>query len=115
MLRKGASTAAHLGSASLRLTAVTIRPATEHDRPALERLAERDTSAVPPGALLLAERGGVVEAALSLDSGESIADPFERTAELVDLLRAHAKAGGDTHSPRPRRLGLMPRLVGGAA
>ena len=35
---------------------------------------------------------GEVRAALSLDDGGSIADPFHRSLELVELLRARAGA-----------------------
>jgi hypothetical protein len=72
-------------------TPVTIRQATDADRQVLARLAERDSARVPAGRLLLAEVGGEVRAALSISSGEAIADPFHPTAELVSLLRARAQ------------------------
>ena len=55
------------------------------------------------GEVLLAYAGGEVRAALSVESGRVVADPFWPSAELVELLRA---AAGD----RPRR-GLRRRLV----
>lgn len=42
-----------------------------------------------PSPRLLAERDGIVVAAISLRTGELVADPFVRTAELVELLRCH--------------------------
>ena len=39
----------------------------------------------------MAEVAGEVQAALSLDTGESVADPFRPTAALVDLLRLRAR------------------------
>ncbi|HLM31609.1 MAG TPA: hypothetical protein VK326_08125 [Solirubrobacterales bacterium] len=69
---------------------MTIREATDADRQALVRLAGRDSARVPAGRLLLAEVGGEVRAAISILSGEAIADPFRPTAELVSLLRPRA-------------------------
>jgi hypothetical protein len=45
---------------------------------------------VPPGPLLLAEIDGEPWAAIALDGGRPIADPFRPTAALVDLLRRRA-------------------------
>jgi hypothetical protein len=111
MLSKGASTAAHLGFASLRLTAVTIRLGHESDLAQLERLAERDTRPLPSGELLVAERDGAIHAALSLDTDDVVADPFKPTAELVELLRAHARREAPPRRTAGRRR-LAPRLVG---
>jgi hypothetical protein len=69
---------------------VTLRLAAAADRAALDRLAQRDCRLLPPGPHLVAERQGRIEAAVSLASGELVADPFRRTAELCELLRCHA-------------------------
>lgn len=66
--------------------AVAIRRSDGPDQPALARLAELDSAPRPIGPHLLVEEDGVVRAALPLDGGPSIADPFHRTAELVALL-----------------------------
>jgi len=66
---------------------LTIRMAVSADAEALGRLAQLDS--VPPPApvpLLVAEVGGELRAALPLDGGPAIADPFRRTAELVAIL-----------------------------
>jgi hypothetical protein len=81
--------------------AVTLRTATSADLAALERLAQLDTQALPPGPHLVAERDGRIDAALSLSSGELIADPFRRTAELCELLRSHAGALRHSGEPAP--------------
>jgi hypothetical protein len=69
---------------------VTLRLATLADGAALARLAQLDSSPLPPGPHLLGERDGCIQAAISLATGELIADPFRRTAELCELLRCHA-------------------------
>ncbi len=60
------------------------------DGAAIRRLAEVDTTSAPPAPLL----GGIVDgrlvAAHSLPTGQSIADPFRRTAEIRSLLSERA-------------------------
>jgi hypothetical protein len=73
---------------------VTIRLAGSADDRELARLAGLDSRPLPPGPHLIAERDGRIEAAISVRSGESVANPFERTLELRALLRCHA-------GPRP--------------
>jgi hypothetical protein len=71
---------------------VVIRAARGSDGPALRRLAELDSREdVPAGELLIAERDDELVAALSVDTGERIADPFRRTADVVDLLAYRAR------------------------
>jgi len=65
---------------------IVIRPAQAADEDAVRRVAQRDTRNVPEGELLIAAVGGEVRAAISLTSGEVIADPFRRTEELVRVL-----------------------------
>jgi hypothetical protein len=82
---------------------VSIRLAEARDAAALQKVAERDSSVVPRGSLLVAEVAGEVHAALSLDTGESVADPFRPTAELVELLRVRARqAPGNRRGTRGR-------------
>ncbi len=71
---------------------ISIRAATHGDGPALARLAALDSTSVPLGPVLLAEVDGRPRAALSINDDRVIGDPFARTAELVDLLRLHARA-----------------------
>ena len=99
--------------APLTTPTITIRPSYADDEQSLDRLAALDSSRVPTGPLLLAEIDGELRAALSLSDGSSIADPFVRTADVVELLRVHAAAmapwGARTRVGRQRRSG--PRLV----
>jgi hypothetical protein len=71
---------------------LTIRHARPTDLPALERLAALDSRRIPTGELFVAEAGGRLVAATSLDTGAVIADPFEHTATIVEVLRVHANA-----------------------
>jgi hypothetical protein len=74
------------------MDAVTLRLTNAADGRALQRLAELESRWFPPpGPHLVAVTEGRVDAAISLSTGEVIADPFRRTAELGDLLRLHAK------------------------
>jgi hypothetical protein len=66
---------------------VVIRAATGSDAPALWRLAALDSSRVPAGDVLVAETEGTMVAAHSPATGATIADPFRRTAEVVELLQ----------------------------
>jgi hypothetical protein len=65
---------------------VVIRAARGSDGIALRRLAELDSARVPAGDVLIAESEGAVVAAHSPTTGATIADPFRRTAEVVELL-----------------------------
>ena len=92
---------------------ILIRAATPADGPVLTRLAALDSAAVPFGPVLLAEVDGEPRAALALRDGAVIADPFARTAELVQLLKVHAATvaeSSERSATRPhgfaRRLGL---------
>jgi hypothetical protein len=58
--------------------------------------------------LLVAEVDGEVRAALSLDTGEAVADPFAPSAALVDLLRTRARQLNGK-PVRRRRRGLLAR------
>ena len=86
--------------------ASAIRRAGDHDSRAIERLAALDSSRAPRGSVLLAEVDGEPWAALGLDDGHAVADPFRRSAGVVDLLRA--RAGQKQVRPQGRPL-LAPR------
>ena len=76
---------------------LVLRPATTADTADLFRLAALDSAAPLEGEVLLASAAGEVRAALAVESGRVVADPFYPSAELVELLRAAAGNG------RPRR------------
>jgi len=73
------------------VTRVTLRRAVIGDRERLRALAELDSTEAPTGGVLVAEVDGRLRAALPLDGGRPLADPFHRGAELVDLLRLRAR------------------------
>lgn len=81
---------------------IIIRSTNEHDAPALARLAGLDSAPLPGGLTLVAEVDGEMLAALPLDGGRAIADPFAHTAHLLELLSAHADAL-ETVRPEPAR------------
>jgi hypothetical protein len=88
---------------------IAIRIAREPDRGAIERLSQLEGRRLD-GQMLVAETGGEVRAAVAIASGAVLADPFRRTAELVDLLqrsRAHLVDGGNPGS----RLGRLAAAV----
>jgi hypothetical protein len=89
--------------------AVTIRIAAPADAAALSRLAQLD-SARPPGPvpMLVAEIAGELRAALPLDGGRAIADPFEWTASLVGMLVERAR---QLDPSPPRRTARRWRLL----
>ena len=70
---------------------ITIRQATSDDVFALRRLAALDDAPALHGEVLLAEQGGDIRAALSLENDRAIANPFAPTAELVEMLRVERR------------------------
>jgi hypothetical protein len=70
---------------------VLIRPATTADDRTLTRLAALDSARVPAGPVLIAEVTGEPHAAMDLETGAVVADPFRRTDHLVELLGVHAR------------------------
>jgi hypothetical protein len=91
---------------------LTIRRASDADGVALNRLAALDSSRPPSGDVLIAEVGAELWAAIDVQSGEAIADPFRPSGELVDLLRVRAESmGGDTRRERRGFGSLLPRAA----
>ena len=81
-------------------TSLVLRPATSADAADLERLAALDSARPLAGEVMLAHADGEVRAAVSLETGRAVADPFYPSLELVLLLRA---AAGDRPRRRPWR------------
>ena len=88
---------------------LTIRPADLADLAGLDRLAALDSSSPPTGDVLVAEVGGELWAAVSVETGAAIADPFRRSGDLVDLLRLHLR--GERRSERHALRRLLPHAA----
>ena len=91
---------------------LTIRRATAADASAVRRLAALDSAFPPTGDVLFAEMGDELWAALSVDTGAAVADPFHPSRDLVDLLRFRAdRLTRDARSDRGLRTRLLPRAA----
>ena len=91
---------------------LTIRRATASDESAVRRLAALDSAFPPTGDVLLAEMGDELWAALSVDTGHAVADPFRRSGDLVDLLRFRAERLSAETATRGRVLArVLPRAA----
>ena len=66
--------------------AYVIRQATSSDGSVLERLAALDGQKPLSGRALIGEIDGTPAAAISLEDGRVVADPFKLTAQLVPVL-----------------------------
>jgi hypothetical protein len=88
---------------------VVLRRAQRQDANALDRLAALDGVRRPAGELMLAEVEGEILAAVPVEGGRAIADPFRPTADLVDLLRARTRLLAGRAEIRGLRR-LRPRL-----
>lgn len=82
---------------------LTLRFASFDDAPDLLRLAQLDSARPLRDPILVGEVSGRMAAALSLADGRAIADPFVRSAGVVELLRARARQlEGPERRPRWR-------------
>jgi hypothetical protein len=86
---------------------LTLRHAVPADAEELGRLAQLDSRRAPRGVVLVAEVGGELWAAVSLDDMHSVADPFRPTGELVALLVARAR---QLRRSENGRLQALPRV-----
>jgi len=84
-----------------------LRYAGPDDADALRRLADLDSSRPPRGVVLVAEIRDELWAAVSLDDGHAVGDPFRPTAEL--LLHMLQRANALRRAQRGRMDGL-PRV-----
>lgn len=89
---------------------LTIRVAGPADLDAVRDLSVKDSAALPTGEVLLAEVDGRLWAALSIDDGHVVADPFRPSGELAWLLVEHAR-----RLKRADHHGLTRRLRAAAA
>ena len=92
------------------MSAITIRSAHNSDEQTLARLARMDSARSLSGDVLLAEVCGEAVAAIDLETGRAVADPFRRTADVVALLKL--RASGSEPALRRRWAGaLLPRAA----
>ena len=85
---------------------VTMRVAGPQDQAAVARLAALDSQRAPEGDVLVAEIGGELRAAVAIDDGAAIADPFRPTADVVSLLRERAAQVAAPRAQRTHGFGL---------
>ena len=78
---------------------------------AVRRLAYLDSRRPLRGEVLVAFVDGEPLAAISLADGAVAADPFRRTADVVELLRLRAQLNDGGTSSLRRAGGLRPRLA----
>jgi hypothetical protein len=90
------------------LNDMVLRTGRPTDEAALRRLAALDSARPLRGSALVAEVAGRPVAALDLNDGRVVADPFEHTAEVVELLRN--RAAGLAARDEPRRFRMLDRL-----
>ena len=70
---------------------IFITHSVETDVDAIRRLALRADRRPPQGPALLAYVDGELRAAVGILDGQVVADPFHRTADIVELLRFEAR------------------------
>ena len=91
---------------------LSLRHATDADASAVAYLSELDEAERLTGSVLVAFDGERPVAAMSLEDGRAVADPFTRSADAVALLRLRAR---QQRSGAARRLGLGLGRLGLAA
>jgi hypothetical protein len=89
------------------MNSVTIRHIGPEDVEALRCLSAIDSKRQPTGEILVADVGGELWAATSVDDRHTVADPFHPTRELVSLLQQRA---GQLRDPGRRRAVRFARL-----
>ena len=91
------------------MNALTIRSATTADIAALATLAALDSREIPAAPQLVATDGEHLIAAVSSRDGAAIADPFVRSADVVEILRRRARQLAA--KPQRSRRGLALRAI----
>jgi hypothetical protein len=96
----------------LSMNSVTIRHIGPGDVEALRRLSAMDSKRQPTGEILVADVGGELWAATSVDDRHTVADPFRPTRELVSLLDERARQL--RHAEKPPRFARLRLAYPGA-
>jgi hypothetical protein len=93
-----------------------LRAASEDDAAALFRLARLDSHGRPPsGTIIVAVDGGEIVAAIAVEDGATIADPFRPTAAIVAILRLRVEQLNRPRLRGRRMRGSLRRLRANAA
>ena len=82
---------------------VTFRYAGPADADALTVLAQLDSSRAPSGDVIVADADGELWAAVSLDDGHAVANPFRPSGELTWRLMERAREINKESHGTPRR------------
>ena len=80
------------------------------DLGSLALLATLDGARAPDEPMLVAESGGRMVAAVPFSGGRALADPFEPTAEIVDLLELRARQVREAELGGRKHAGVLRRL-----
>jgi hypothetical protein len=84
---------------------IGLRLCRVHDQEALVRLSQLEGRELPAGSFVVAVVAGSIVAALPLEGGAPLADPFRATAQILPLLelRAAQLTGAERGTRRQRR------------
>jgi hypothetical protein len=93
---------------------IVMRPARPEEAAAVRRLAFLDSTRPLRGEVVVALVDDRPVAAVSLSTGRIVADPFERTDDIVELLREYADGLRSARATAHRRR-RSPRLRVGLA
>jgi hypothetical protein len=89
---------------------VTFRYAVPADAEALAVLAQLDSSRAPRGDVIVADVGGELWAAVSVDDGHAVATPFRPSGELTWRLMERARELSRGSHGTPRGLKAAPAV-----
>jgi hypothetical protein len=92
-------------------SSVVMRAARGSDGDELRRLARLDSKPAPRGEILVTEVDGAIDAAIGLDDGIVIANPFKPTSGLIALLELRAGRAKRQKARRGLAERLRPRLA----
>jgi len=91
---------------------ITIGHSHQDDGEALRRLAELDGRRAPSGPVLLGYADGELVAAVGIEDGRVVADPFRYTSDVVRTLLLRAEQQRDDGLVRPFRWLALGHRVG---
>ena len=105
--RSKRSTSSRLGG----YDSVAVRVARAEDEAEIRRIASLDGKKAPAGRVLVAEADREVIAALAVNGGHAVADPFRWTSDVVALMEMRAEQLAATDLvPTPATGGAVRRL-----